>query len=55
MNLKRIFEPYFTNKPGGMGLGLSATLNILKANHASMDVRSEEGLGTSFILSFCGK
>jgi signal transduction histidine kinase len=52
-NLKRIFDPYFTNKPGGMGLGLSATLDILRANHARVDVRSEEGLGTCFILSFC--
>jgi signal transduction histidine kinase len=54
-NLARIFEPYFTNKPGGMGLGLSATLDILRANHASVDVRSEEGRGTCFMLSFCGK
>jgi signal transduction histidine kinase len=51
-DLKRIFDPYFTNKPGGMGLGLSTTLDILRANHARVDVRSEEGLGTRFILSF---
>jgi len=51
-NLKRIFEPYFTNKPGGIGVGLPATLNILRANHARVEVRSEEGVGTCFILSF---
>jgi signal transduction histidine kinase len=51
-NLKRIFEPYFTKKPGGMGLGLTATLDILRANRASVDVRAEEGVGTCFTLSF---
>lgn len=51
-DLKKIFTPYFTNKPGGMGLGLSATLDILRANHAGVEVRSEEGAGTCFILSF---
>jgi signal transduction histidine kinase len=53
-NLEKIFKPYFTNKPGGMGLGLSTTLNILQLNHARVDVRSEEGKGTSFILTFDG-
>lgn len=51
-NLENIFKPYFTNKPGGMGLGLSSTLDILLANHAHADVQSEEGRGTSFIVSF---
>jgi signal transduction histidine kinase len=51
-NLKNIFKPYFTNKAGGLGLGLSVTLDILRANNASVDVRSEEGAGTCFILSF---
>jgi signal transduction histidine kinase len=50
-NLKKIFQPYFTNKAGGLGLGLSVTLEILRANNASVDVRSEEGAGTCFILS----
>jgi signal transduction histidine kinase len=39
---------------GGMGLGLSTTMDILKANHAMVDVHSEEGKGTRFILSFEG-
>jgi signal transduction histidine kinase len=53
-NLKNLFTPYFTNKAGGMGLGLSTTIDILKANHAIVDVQSEEGKGTRFILSFEG-
>jgi signal transduction histidine kinase len=53
-NLKNLFTPYFTDKAGGMGLGLSTTLDILKANHATVDVQSEEGKGTRFILSFEG-
>jgi signal transduction histidine kinase len=51
-DLKRIFEPYFSNKPGGMGIGLSATRDIFRANHTRMDVSSEEGVGTCFTLSF---
>jgi signal transduction histidine kinase len=53
-NLKNIFKPYFTNKIGGMGLGLSTTLDILVSNHARVDVQSAEGKGTRFILSFDG-
>jgi len=51
-NLMNIFTPYFTDKVGGMGLGLSTTLNILNSNHAITEVESEEGKGTRFILSF---
>jgi signal transduction histidine kinase len=50
--LQDIFKPHFTNKPGGMGLGLSTTLEILKNNHVVIDVSSEEGRGTCFILFF---
>jgi signal transduction histidine kinase len=50
--LENIFKPYFTGKEGGMGLGLSITLDILRANHATLDVRSREGAGTCFMLSF---
>ena len=51
-NLKNIFKPYFTNKPGGLGIGLSTTYKILRANHVRINVESEEGRGTSFILLF---
>lgn len=51
-NLTNLFKPYFTNKPGGMGLGLSGSLSILKANHIGINVRSEVGKGTRFILTY---
>jgi signal transduction histidine kinase len=51
-NIKKIFTPYFTSKPGGMGLGLSSSLDILRANHFNVDVQSREGNGTRFILCF---
>ena len=51
-NLSRIFEPYFTSKTNGFGLGLAATWNILQSHHASIDVNSQPGEGTSFILVF---
>lgn len=54
-NLQRIFEPYFSDKPGGMGIGLSASLAILRANHAGLDVTSREGAGSCFTLSFDGR
>ncbi|HLY70666.1 MAG TPA: ATP-binding protein [Puia sp.] len=50
-NLKKIFIPYFTSKPGGIGLGLSSSLDILSTNHFQVDVQSKEGIGTRFILS----
>jgi signal transduction histidine kinase len=53
-NLKYLFTPNFTGKVGGMGLGLSTTIDILKANQATVEVHSEEGKGTRFILSFEG-
>ena len=51
-NLKYIFKPYFTNKPGGLGLGLAATDAILRSNQVGVNVESVEGVGTKFILLF---
>jgi signal transduction histidine kinase len=51
-NLANIFDPFYTNKPSGMGLGLSTTLDILLSNCGTLDVQSEEGSGTHFTLRF---
>jgi len=48
--LENIFRPYFSDKPAGTDPGLSTTLEILQYNHIGVDVSSEEGQGTSFIL-----
>jgi len=50
--LRRIFDPFFTTKITGRGLGLSATLGILKGHRAGMRIYSEPGRGTNFKLLF---
>ena len=51
-NLKKLFEPYFTTKKTGMGLGLVSTLNILKSHKADVKVESIENIGTTFKIVF---
>ena len=51
-NISRLFEPYFTQKRNGVGLGLTFTLNILQAHKAIIEVTSELGKGTVFTISF---
>jgi len=51
-HIGRIFEPYYTRKTHGAGLGLAFTLNILKAHKIAIDVASTPGKGTLFILTF---
>ena len=50
--LSRIFDPFFTSKPKGHGLGLSAILGILKGHQAGLKVSSKPGVGTTFQLFF---
>jgi signal transduction histidine kinase len=51
-SIPKLFEPYFTAKRNGIGLGLPATLNILHAHNAQVDVTSVVGVGTTFSILF---
>lgn len=51
-NVERLFEPFFTSKPTGSGLGLTNTQNIILSHGGSIRVKSEVGKGTSFLISF---
>jgi PAS domain S-box-containing protein len=51
-NKSRLFEPYFTSKRNGMGLGLATTLTILQAHNANIEVHSEIDHGTIFRIQF---
>ena len=48
----KIFEPKFTTKTSGMGLGLGMVKNLVSSYGGSISFKSKINLGTSFIISF---
>ena len=49
--LAKVFDPYFTSKSKGNGLGMTNTQNIILNHKGKIEVFSEEGKGTSFIIT----
>ncbi len=49
-SLHKIFDPYYSTKPSGSGLGLSTTYSIINNHHGRITVSSTEGQGTTFII-----
>ncbi len=47
-NLNKIFEPYFTTKSKGTGLGLAVVYSVIAKHEGHIDVESEVGKGTTF-------
>jgi signal transduction histidine kinase len=48
--LAQVFRPYFTTKAGGTGLGLPTSRRIVEAHQGRLDVISEPGRGTDFVV-----
>ncbi len=49
-SLQRIFDPYFTTKKTGSGLGLAVTFSIIKRHNGYIKVQSKVGEGTTFYV-----
>lgn len=50
--LDKMFDPFYTGKQGGMGLGLTSTQSILNSHNAGIEVNSKLGTGTTFRILF---
>ncbi len=49
-NLQKIFDPFFTSKSEGTGMGLSVAHGIISEHHGVIEVESEPGRGTTFFV-----
>jgi len=47
----KLFDPFFTSKPKGSGLGLTSTQNIIINHKGNIHVDSEPGKGTTFSIT----
>jgi len=52
INKPKVFEPKFTTKTSGMGLGLAMVKNIVETYDGSITFTSQEGIGTTFTVTF---
>lgn len=50
--LDKIFEPFYTTKSKGTGLGMMITNKIIQEHKGTINVRSEENVGTEVLISF---
>ena len=47
---QKMFEPYFSSKPKGTGLGLTNTQNIILTHKGKIDINTRPGKGTQFVI-----
>ena len=50
--IPKLFEPFFTSKKNGMGLGLAACHSIIESHQGTIHVETKVDKGTNFIISF---
>lgn len=46
----RIFEPFYSNREEGTGLGLAITRKIIEGHGGTIEVKSEPGEGSEFLV-----
>jgi signal transduction histidine kinase len=49
-HIKRVFEPFFSTRAKGLGLGLATARRIIEEHAGDIEVKSEEGAGTSVFV-----
>lgn len=49
--LSKLFDPFFTNRPGGLGLGMTAVQQIVQQHNGSIRIESTPGIGSSFEIT----
>jgi signal transduction histidine kinase len=54
-SLPKVFEPYFTSKAAGTGLGLTNTQNIILNHNGVISLESKKGVGTTFTIQLQGE
>jgi len=50
--LARMFDPFFSTKETGRGLGMAAVRGIVRSHHAALRVTTAAGQGTRFRVAF---
>ena len=49
-DVQEVFNPFFTSREKGTGLGLAVTNKIIEDQNGSIEVASERGVGTTFTI-----
>jgi signal transduction histidine kinase len=49
-DLKRVFDPFYSTKAGGMGIGLAICQTIVAAHHGTITANADAGGGTTFCV-----
>jgi len=50
--LQKIFQPFFTTREGGSGLGMNIVKRIVNDHHGAIEIYSQKGLGTRVVIQF---
>ncbi|MEI7429674.1 MAG: ATP-binding protein, partial [Betaproteobacteria bacterium] len=51
---ERIFDPFFSTKPSGTGLGMAIARRIIESHHGTIEIKSTEGQGSFVTLNLAG-